>query len=57
MERALELYDKAVQYARSQVEMGQALLAREVIAAQSSVCQEYGISMRELTSRAMTGIQ
>lgn len=52
VDRALELYDKAVQFSRTQLEMGQALVAREVISAQFQVCSEYGVSMKELASRA-----
>ena len=52
-DRALELYDKAIQYSRSQAEMGQALVAREVISAQNQVCLEYNINMKELTARVM----
>jgi hypothetical protein len=33
VERAVELYDQAVQFSRSELEMGQALVAREVLSA------------------------
>lgn len=53
MDRALELYNTAVQFSRTQLEMGQVLVTREVISAQMRVCKEYGINMSELASRAM----
>lgn len=49
----MELYDQAVQFSRSELEMGQALVAREVLTAQAVACKEYGINMKELTSKAM----
>lgn len=48
----MELYEKATQFSRSRMEMGQSMVAKEVISAQIQVCREYGISMSELSSRA-----
>ena len=53
----MELYNLAVQYARTQAELGQALMAKEIISAQETVCKEYGITLRELAARAMNTMQ
>lgn len=52
IDHALELYDQAVQFSRTEMEVGQALVAREVLTAQAAVCKEYGIS-DDLTSRLL----
>lgn len=57
VERAVELYEQAVQFSRSELEMSQALVAKEVLCAQSAACKEFGINMRELTSRALSQVQ
>ena len=58
MERAIELYTKAMQNSRSIVELNQIITSREVVEAQNRACQEYGISMKDIaSSRSMpTGV-
>ena len=46
---AMELYDKAIQFARTKAEMAQACIAKELIAAQERARIEFGISAHELT--------
>ena len=53
MERAIELYTKAMQNSRSIVELSQTIISKEVVEAQNRACQEYGISVKDLTSRSM----
>lgn len=45
----MELYDKAIQFARTKAEMAQACIAKELIAAQERARIEFGISAHELT--------
>jgi import receptor subunit TOM70 len=52
--KAKELYDKAVQYSRNQVEMTQAYVAQKVFTAQDRVCKEYGVTINELTARSVS---
>ena len=51
----MELYDKAIRFSRSEIEMSQAYVSREVVNAQEQACKEYGISTMELASRAYGG--
>lgn len=53
----MELYDRAIQFCRSQAEMGQVLMAKEVISAQLTACAEYGVTPQELAARAMNSMQ
>ena len=51
--RAMELYNSAITFARSETEMAQAYISREVVTAQNQACSEYNISPADLASRAM----
>ena len=53
VEGGLELYSKAVQSSRSQQNMQRAIAMRESMVIQNEVCQEYGMSMQEVTSKSM----
>jgi len=50
---ALDLYNRACRFAKSQTELSQIMVAREVISAQQQVCQEYGVSFKDLMSRVL----
>ena len=39
------------------MEMGQAIMAKEVITAQLTACNEYGVTMQQLAARAMSNMQ
>ena len=53
MDRAIELYSKAMQNSRSFVELSQTITSREVVVAQNKACKEYGISAADLVSRSL----
>ncbi len=48
----MDMYDKAISYSRSEAEMSQAYISREVVTAQNQACKEYGVTQSELASRA-----
>ena len=48
----MEMYGNAIAYSRSEAEMAQAYVSREVVTAQNQACREYGVTQLELASRA-----
>ena len=53
--RAMELYEKAIKFARTKAEMAQACIAKELIAAQERARIEFGISAQEMTESFREG--
>ncbi len=56
-DRALELYEKGIQYSRTKAEMAQAYIACEIVTSQEAACQEYGITTSDLAARSVPGLQ
>lgn len=54
IEKAVDLYDKAVRYSRNQVEMTQAYVAQKVFSMQDRVCKEYGVSINQIGARSVS---
>ena len=53
--RAMELYDKAIQFSRTKAEMAQVCIAKELVSAQEKARIEFGISAQEMTESFARG--